>query len=127
MSDRKTPAIDAKAAAFWRSYAAREAHVDEIFDTMAKVTQEVLRRIEQSLFSGSQYTGGPPSESQIKDVVRVGKLISEMAAVKLRVDREARAKAGRLTMDEKIEQVRKFVGSLPDTYRAELLAKISEK
>ncbi len=127
MSDTQTPEIDANAAAFFADYLKRDADMGLVFDSSTRVVQEVLRRLEKSLFDGLQYKDdSPPKPEVIKAVKDLGKVINEMAAVKLRIDKEARTKAGRLTMNEKIDQVHKFILALPDAYRAELLTKFSE-
>lgn len=124
----ETPTIDANAHAFFEEYQRQEADLDELFDRSTKVLQETLRRVEESMFSGMQYIPGDiPSSDTIKAVKELGKVINESAAVKLRMDKEARSKAAKMTLNEKIDQVRGFIKSLSPDYRADLLAEFAEE
>lgn len=112
-------------------FAARQANLEELFQTNLDLVLELQDRAKRELFRGfGPNSAKDPTWSSFdhklsKSLEGLAKTISQMVQVQAKLNALSKSRASKLSQAEQIQQVIEFVLALPTSYRAEVLAAIS--
>lgn len=130
---RKCLSTDEKAALFIAKYDDTKATMQGVFDQTVKIIQEMQSRVEREMFRGYAHKSADDTAhilhdpALVKDLVSIGKVVSSLATVGLRITKAGIESAEGMSIEEQMRLCVNFILELPQTYQRTIIDELNEK